>query len=196
MHAYDIRGFDDRHLDAWWAATHFYLFADTEVLPVLLAEAGGGWSPLATDSQGGKRRFIARVRGRLMRSAGCRTFGDPLRDLEHAFQRLIAFVVRHPSVPRRLLAWLAQDEDLGLRRRVQSVVSHYATRLAWLIGRARQEGLVRADIDPRSAAMHLVTLVQGLALSLGSRQQETVCRDALSAFAIFRAGLTGLPERA
>lgn len=188
------KGFDTAHLDAWWAATRCYLFAHPQALPDHGAEADDGWLPTTTDSRGGQRRFIARVRGRLMRSAGFGGSGDPLQDLECAFHRLIVFMVRHPSVPKRLLAWLVQDEDIGLRRRVRMVVCHYAGRLAWIIGRAKQQGLVRADVDPRSSAMCLVGLIQGLALYLGSRQQEAFFRDAVGAYAIFRAGLARSPE--
>lgn len=196
MQTRDIEGFDPQALDAWWTATRCYLFTDPGVLAVLAADAGNRWSPPATDSRGGRRRFIARVRGRLMRSAGCGTSGDALRELECAFQRLIAFMVRHPSVPRRLLTWLLQDEDLSLRRRVLRVVSHYTGRLAWIIARAREQGLVRADVDPGFSAMYLVSLIQGLALNPGSRQRASLYRDAIGAFAIFRAGLVPSPERA
>lgn len=192
----DIEGFDPQTLDAWWTATRCYLFMDPKVLAVLAGDADNHWAPPATDSRGGRRRFIARVRGRLMRSAGCDTSGDALRELECAFQRLIAFMVRHPSVPRRLLSWLMQDEDPGLRRRVRGVVSHYTGRLAWIIGRAREQGLVRDDVDPGSSATYLVRLIQGLALNLGSRQRATLYRDAVGAFAIFRAALVPSPERA
>lgn len=77
--------FEQEHLKRWWETTHYYLFADMESLPGAAAVAEDGWSPPQTDSHGGRKRFIARVRGRLLRSVkrggerrpaaeGCRGF--------------------------------------------------------------------------------------------------------------------------
>ncbi len=194
MHTDDTQGFRPEHLQAWWEATRYYLFADPEALPAAAARAEDDWAPPGTHSQGGRKRYLARARGRLMRAARCGAPADPLRELECAFQRLIAFIARHPDVPRRLLAWLAQDEDARLQRRVRRVVGHYAARLARIIDRAKQQGLVRADVEPQSSAMRLVGLIQGLALNLGPRPRETLFGEAVSAFAFYRAGLLRSPE--
>lgn len=191
MQTDDQKGFDNAHLQAWWAATRYYLSVDLESLPRATGRVDDGWPPSETDSHGGRKRFIARARGRLLRSLGRGEHDDPLRELERAFQRQIAFIAWHPEVPRRLLAWLRQEGDVQLRRRIQTVIGHYAARLAQIIGRARQQGLVRADIEPQSEAMRLVGLIQDLALGIdpGSNRRETLFREAASAFALFQAGL-------
>lgn len=192
MQTDDTKGFDNAHLQAWWAATRYYLSADLENLPRAIDRAGDGWPPSQMDSHGSRKRFIARARGRLLRSLGCGEHDDPLRELERAFQRQIAFIAWHPEVPRRLLTWLRQDGDVRLRRRIQAVIGHYAGRLARLIGQARQQGLVRSDIEPQSEAMRLVGLIQNLALGIDpcTTQRETLFREAASTFALFRAGLS------
>ena len=103
--------FEQDHLKRWWEATCYYLFADMESLPGAAAEAKDGWLPPQTDSHGGRKRFIARARGQILRSVRRGEQGDSLRELESAFQQQIAFIARHPDVPRRLLSWLAQDDD-------------------------------------------------------------------------------------
>lgn len=183
--------FNREHLERWWGTTRRYLFADMESQPEGPAEAEDGWLPPETESHGGRKRYLARVRGRLMRSIGCDGRDYPLEELRLAFQRQIAFVARHPDVPRRLLSWLAQDGDPGLQRRVRRLIGHYADRLARIIARAKQQGCVRADIDPHAAAISLVGLIQGLVLKTDAvpRQRERFLRDASEAFTLYRAAI-------
>lgn len=182
--------FEQDHLKRWWEATRYYLFADMESLPGA-AEAKDGWLPPQTDSHGGRKRFIARARGQLLRAVRRGEQGDSLRELESAFQQQIAFIARHPDVPRRLLSWLAQDDDRGLQRRVRMLIGHYATRLARIIARAKEQGLVRADVQPSAAAISLVGVIQGLVLRTPAARQrrEWFLREAAEAFALYRAAL-------
>lgn len=187
--------FEQDHLKRWWEATCYYLFADMESLPGA-AEAKDGWLPPQTDSHGGRKRFIARARGQLLRSVRRGEQGDSLRELESAFQQQIAFIARHPDVPRRLLSWLAQDDDRGLQRRVRMLIGHYATRLARIIARAKEQGLVRADVQPSAAAISLVGVIQGLVLRAPAAPQrkEWFLREAVEAFALYWAGLAVLSK--
>lgn len=184
--------FEQEHLKRWWEVTRYYLFADMESLPGAAAEDKDGWLPPQTDSHGGRKRFIARARGQLQRSVRHGEQGDSLRELESAFQQQIAFIARHPDVPRRLLSWLAQDDDRGLQRRVRMLIGHYATRLARIIARAKEQGLVRAEVQPSAAAISLVGVIQGLVLRTPSAPQrrEWFLREAAEAFARYRARLT------
>ncbi len=182
--------FEQDHLKRWWEATRYYLFADMESLPGA-AEAKDGWLPPQTDSHGGRKRFIARARGQLLRAVRRGEQGDSLRELESAFQQQIAFIARHPDVPRRLLSWLAEDDDRGLQRRVRMLIGHYATRLARIIARAKEQGPVRADVQPSAAAISLVGVIQGLVLRTPAARQrrEWFLREAAEAFALYRAAL-------
>lgn len=183
--------FEQEHLKRWWETTRYYLFADMESLLGTAAVAEDGWSPPQTDSRGGRKRFIARVRGRLLRSVKNGRKDDPLRELESVFQQQIAFIARHPDVPRRLLSWLAQDCDPGLQRRVRMLIGYYATRLAQVIARAEQKGLIRAGVKPHAAAISLVGVIQKLVLRTPAAPQwrEWFLREAVEAFALYRAGL-------
>lgn len=183
--------FEQEHLKRWWETTRYYLFADMESLPGAAVETEDGWSPLETDSHGGRKRFIARARGWLLRLVKRGGKGDPLRVLESALQQQITFIARHPDVPRRLLSWLAQDGDPGLQRRARMVIGYYATRLAQIIARAERKGLIRADIKPHAAAISLVGVIQKLVLETHAIPQrgESFLRKAAEAFALYRAAL-------
>ena len=217
----DSGQFDREDLARWWEATREYLFANPAREPVaadpsrstLCLVTGGGrddraeagpvvrgaatlveaWPRLRVDSHGGQRRFISRVRGCLLwlAKSAAQSEQDPLQELERAFRLQIAFIARHPDVPRRLLGWLAQDSNAGIRRRVQTVIDHYASRLSRMIDRAKHRGLVSADVEPHAAAHLLVNVVQGLAIGLDVRpdRPEMLFGQADSAFAIYRARL-------
>lgn len=184
--------FEQEHLKRWWETTRYYLFADMESLSGAAVVAEDGWSPPQTDSHGGRKRFIARVRGRLLRSVKREWKSDPLRELESAFQQQITFIAKHPDVPWRLLSWLTNEGDPSLQRRVRMLIDYYAARLAQIIARAQQQGLVRADIKPHAAAISLVGVIQGLVLRTHAapHPKEWFLREAAEAFALYRAVLT------
>lgn len=191
MTAETMEGFEPEHLLRWLATTRRYLSADADSLAAGNCRDADGWAPPKTDSHGGRKKFIARVRGRLLRPVGRVGADDPLGELERTFHRQMAFIARHPDVPRRLMSWLAQDDDPGLQRRVRTLIGHYASRLARTIARARQLGLVRADVDPHAAACSLVGLIQGLVLGTEAAPQrkEWLLRHAAAVFAVYRAAL-------
>lgn len=187
----NMNRYEQEHLKRWGETTRYYLFADMDSLPAAAVEAEDGWSAPQTDSHGGRKRFIARVRGRLLRSVKCEEKSDPLRELESAFQQQITFINRHPDVPWRLLSWLAQDDHPSLQRRVRMLISCYAKRLARVIVRAEQKGLIRADIKPYTAAISLVGIIQRLVLEayVTPQRGELFLRKATETFALYLTAL-------
>ncbi|MCK9515965.1 MAG: hypothetical protein M0Q87_07965 [Ottowia sp.] len=187
---------EQEHLKRWLETTRNYLFADLDSadldsLPRAAVGAEDGWTAPHTGSNGGRKRFLARVRGRLLRSVGHGGTSDPLSELERAFQQQITFIAKHPDVPWRLLSWLARDDHPGLQRRVLMLINHYANRLARIIARAEQEGLIRADIKPHAAAVSLVDVIQKLAFETHATSQrgESFLRKASEAFVLYRSAL-------
>ncbi len=190
----NMNRFEQEHLKRWWKTTRHYLFADMESLSGAAFEAYDGWAPPQPDSNGGRKRFLARVRGRLLRSVEREGKDDPLRELESVFQQQIMFIARHPDVPRRLWSWLAQDDgDPGLQRRVRMLIAYYASRLARIIARAKQQGLVGVNIKPDAAAIALVGVVQELVLRTHAAPptRDRFMREAAKAWTLYRAALTG-----
>lgn len=183
--------FEQEHLERWWETTRYYLRADMAELAEIAAVPEDGWPAPPTDSQGGRKRFIARVRGRLFRSVERGREDDPLGELESVFHQQITFIARHPDVPLRLLSWLEQDSERRLQRRVRMLIGYYATRLAQIIARAQRQGLIRADVKPHEAAVALVGLIQELVLGTGPAPQrgESFLKKAADAFALYLAAL-------
>lgn len=183
----NINRFERDYFERWWETSRSYLLADPDVAPVTAA-----WVPPATDSHGGRKRFIARIRGRLLRSLKQIGAGDPLRELAYAFRQQMSFIALHPDVPQRLLFWLTQDRDRSTQRRVRLLIANYAGRLARIITRAKQQGLVGAEVRPRSAAYSLVGIIQALALRTPAtpEQRGRFLSEADEAFTLYRAGLT------
>lgn len=179
--------FAPAHLAQWLETTRYYLFADLE------SAAGADTLPrLRQDSHGAQTHFIARVRGRLLRLLKRPPAGEQnsLQELEHAFYSQITFIALNPAVPRRMLGWL-RGGDARLQRRIQRVIDHYVSRLSGIIERGKRQGAIRADINPRSAAMRFVDMIQALVLGAdaGLHPREGLFRAATTAFALFRADL-------
>lgn len=143
---------------------------------------------LRLDSHGAQERFIARVRGRVLRLVrqGARVDRGPLEELEQVFRRHVVFMARNREVPTRMLE-LANDADDGrIQRRIRKIIGQYEARLARVIARGQQIGVVRAAVEPHEEARQLVTLIRGLALRMRQDPQSAHWYDA-EARRIFRA---------
>ncbi len=83
--------------------------------------------------------------------------------------------------------------DPGLQRRVRMLIAYYASRLARIIARAKQQGLVGVNIKPDAAAIALVGVVQGLVLRTHAAPptRDRFMREAAKAWTLYRAALTG-----
>lgn len=145
------------------------------------------------DTHGAQDRFVSRARGRLQRllQHTPQRERDPLQELERTFYLQASLISSYPEVPRRLLAWLLQDGDTRLRRRVQKVISHHQSRLSRIIGHAKQQGLVRAEVEPQTAASLFIGMLQAMALRMGGdpRERELLLRASLDVFAAYKAQL-------
>ncbi len=190
MNTGDSKKFNQAHLRAWLETTRDYLFSDQECLTDATEHA---LPQTGLDSHGAQDRFVSRARGRLLRLMNHTVQRDrnPLLELERAFKIQAVFIARHPEIPRRLLAWLSEGGDSRIQRRIRKVIDHYESRIFRLIARARQQGSIKADIDPQAAAGIFIGMIQSLALrlNLNLSQRERLLREAFDHFSLFRAGL-------
>lgn len=188
MNTGNTEKFEHAYLEQWLKTARYYLFTKQENFADTAEKA-----PLETklNSHGAQERFISRARGRLLRllKRTARQDQNPLQELERAFYFQVSFIARHPDVPRRLLRWLTQGSNSRIRRRIQMVIGHYKSRLSRLIGQAKRQGLVRADIEPHFAASLFVDMIQGLALRMNAdlHKRELVLREASEVFTLYRA---------
>lgn len=176
------------HVERWLRTTRRYL------LPQEPGAAGAAdWllHEPKLDTHGAQDRFVSRARGRLQRLLQQSPQRDPLQELERTFYLQASLICSYPEVPRRLLAWLLQDGDSRVQRRVQKVISQHESRVCRIIGNAKQQGLVRAEVEPQTAASLFVGMLQALALRMGgdARERVLLLRASLDVFAVYKAQL-------
>ena len=142
---------------------------------------------LRLDSHGEQERFIARVRGRVLRlmRRGTRVDREPLEELEQVFRRQVVFMARNREVPTRMLELATAGSDGRIQRRIRRIIEQYEARLARVIARGQQVGVVHAAVSPSEEARLLVGLIRGLALSMRQDPQSADWYDA-EARRIFR----------
>jgi AcrR family transcriptional regulator len=90
--------------------------------------------------------------------------GSPLETLERVFLAHVAFVARHPGVPRILYHELQRPAGAAAQVRLRTMVSGYRARLARLVGDAKAAGQLSGTLDADAAAVHLIGAVQGLVM--------------------------------
>ena len=176
------------HVERWLRTTRKYL------LPQEPGSADGAdrlMHQLRLDTHGAQDRFVSRARGRLQRLLQQTPRRDPLQELERTFYLQASLIYSYPEVPRRLLAWLLQDGDSRVQRRVQKVISHHESRVCRIIVHAKQQGLVRAEVEPQTAASLFVGMLQTLALRMGgdAGERALLLRASLDVFAAYKARL-------
>lgn len=77
----------------------------------------------------------------------------------------------NPAIPAILHSRELQSENAELRQSFQMLMMHFQGLLLAELTRARDAGLVRADLAPEDGTVLLISLVQGMAIrwSLGNR---------------------------
>lgn len=129
-------------------------------------------------------RLLARIDQAAGRAA------SPLAALEAMFLSHVDFVAEHPGVPRMMIGQLQRAEMTPAKLLAQNLMTNYAARLRRLLGEAKQNGTLPADLDEQAAATLFLGMIQGLVVqSLLSGRSEQMRADAPKVFAIYRAGL-------
>lgn len=195
MNSSDSKPFDQAHLQVWLETTRRYLFSDQEECTNTTGhEALQPDIQPCLDKHGAQDRFVSRARGRLLRlmKHSVQRDRNPLLELERAFKIQARFIARHPEIPGRLLTWMSLSRDSRIQRRIRKVIGHYESRISRLIVRARQQGSIKADIDPQVAAGIFIGLIQSLAirLNLNLCQRERLLNEAFARFSLFRTAMT------
>jgi AcrR family transcriptional regulator len=108
----------------------------------------------------------------------------PLQALEALFMAHVAFVVRHPGIPRMLFGQLQNPESTPAKSVAQSLLRRYGERLVRLLEAGKKSGETAPDLDAASAAMLYIGSVQGLVMQ--SLLAGDVARMQQDAPALFR----------
>ena len=109
---------------------------------------------------------IVWVRERLMKvlDKAASDATDPLNAIERMFFAHIAFISKHPAIPRLLFSELLHKKNSKLRQLIEGIVSGYEAKIAGLLEQAKSQSLVSGDLDSQSAAVLYIGMIQGLVM--------------------------------
>lgn len=115
---------------------------------------------------------------------------DPLNAIERMFSAHIAFISKHPAIPRLLFSELLHKKNSKLRQLIEGIISGYEAKIAGLLEAAKSQSLVAGDLDSQSAAVLYIGMIQGLVMQSsifgGKRALQ---QEAEKTFPIFLYGI-------
>ena len=119
---------------------------------------------------------------------------DALDKLEKVFHAHVAFIARHPGIPRVLFSELRHSGDSRLKQLLQQVMAGYENRIVQILDEGRQSGLIDPGLDVRAAATLFLGMFQGLVLQASAFGDKR--RLAAQAKDVFPVFLQGIRKRA
>jgi len=115
---------------------------------------------------------------------------DPLDAISKMFFAHITFIVRHPAIPRVLFSEYLHGRNSNLRHLIQEIILGYENKIAALLLAGKNEGLVREQVNERSAAILYIGMIQGLVLRASIfREKKALIDEAKSVFSVFLDGV-------
>lgn len=115
---------------------------------------------------------------------------DPLDAIERMFFAHIAFISKHPAIPRLLFSELLHKKSGKLRDLIQEIISGYEAKIAGLLDAAKQQALAPADLDSKSAAVLYIGMIQGLVMQASIfGGKRSLLQEAEKTFPIFLHGI-------
>ncbi len=180
------------HLAKWRKVSREYLLAPlAESRREKKVEATSG-HPVA-QGRGGRSVLLSWALRALLHLTKRAAHGekDPLKALESGFYFHVSLMAKHPSVPVTILGWYSQTGDARVRLRIRSAIGRYEKGLSRLIGRAKQQGLVKSSVDEQVVAGVLVGMIQGLALRMnaGMSQPDMLLQEATAVLPAYLDGI-------
>ncbi|MEO8332674.1 MAG: TetR/AcrR family transcriptional regulator [Gallionella sp.] len=89
---------------------------------------------------------------------------DPLDAIERMFLAHIAFISKHPAIPRLLFSELLHKKNSKLHQLIQGIISGYEAKITGLLEAGKAQFMVPADLDTKSAAVLYIGMIQGLVM--------------------------------
>lgn len=137
------------------------------------------------------------IRARLMKVVGkaAESGTDPLDALEKMFFAHIAFISKHPAIPRLLFSEHLHKKSGKLKQLIQEIISGYEGKIAALLAAGKEQGLVHLALDESSAATLYIGMIQGLVIQSSIFQgKRTLMDEAHKVFPIFMNGVRAAPH--
>ncbi len=107
--------------------------------------------------------WIRTAIGRMLDEAE-RGEADPLRAVEKMFHAHVRFVQKHPGIPRVVFSEHLLTGKPVFRRLIGAMVDGYEKRIAAKIAEAKKRGLAASSVEPKSAAVLYIAMVQGIVI--------------------------------
>lgn len=115
---------------------------------------------------------------------------DPLDAIQRMFLAHVAFVSKHPAIPRIIFSELQHKKDGKMRHLIQELMSGYESRIAGLLDAAKEQSLVDAGLDSKSAAVLYIGMIQGLVMQVSIfGGKRLLMQEAEKTFPIFLHGI-------
>lgn len=115
---------------------------------------------------------------------------DPIDAIERMFFAHIAFISKHPAIPRLLFSELLHKKNSKLRDLIQEIISGYEAKIAALLDTAKQQSLAPPDLDSRSAAVLYIGMIQGLVMQASIfGGKRSLLEEARKTFPIYLHGI-------
>src|SRR6056297_2850596 len=110
--------------------------------------------------------------------------------LERMFMAHIAFIARHPGVPRLMLGQLQHERATPARRVIDAMLVRYRERLMTMLTDADKRGDLADDLDREAAAVAFIGAIQGLVVqSMIAGDVERIRALAPRVFSLYRRGI-------
>jgi AcrR family transcriptional regulator len=132
------------------------------------------------------------IRERLMKvlEKAAAEASDPLDAIQRMFLAHIAFISKHPAIPRILFSELQNKKQGKLRQLIQEIMSGYEGRIAGLLETAKAQGMVDEALDSKSAAVLYIGMIQGLVMQVSIfGGKRSLLQEAEKTFPIFVHGI-------
>ena len=132
------------------------------------------------------------IRERLMQvlNKAAADASDPLDAIQRMFLAHVAFISKHPAIPRLLFSELLHKKNSKLRQLIQEIISGYEARIAGLLDAAKAQSLVSADLDSKSAAVLYIGMIQGLVMQASIfGGKRLLLQEAEKTFPIYLHGI-------
>lgn len=131
------------------------------------------------------RETLMKVLGKAAAEAG-----NPLDAIQRMFMAHVAFISKHPAIPRILFSELQHKSDGKMRQLIQELVSGYEMRIAGLLEEAKTQGLVDVNLDSKSAAVLYIGMIQGLVMQVSIfGGKRSLMQEAEKTFPIYLHGI-------
>lgn len=115
---------------------------------------------------------------------------DPIDAIERMFFAHIAFISKHPAIPRLLFSELLHKKSSKLRDLIQEIISGYEAKIAGLLDTAKKQSLAPPDLDSKSAAVLYIGMIQGLVMQASIfGGKRSLLDEAKKTFPIFLHGI-------